>query len=73
MVPHQAKDSAWHTKGGNLVFAVTTYVCSVVQPSDQNLLPSSHHVFACFGSSHPPLPEERWEDPFSGFQQLAAG
>lgn len=28
MVPHHAKDSAWHTKGGNLVFAVTTHILS---------------------------------------------
>lgn len=73
MVPHHAKDSTWHTKGGKLVFAATTYILSSGPALWPEPPPFLSCVFACFGSSHPPLPEERWEDPFGGFQQLAAG
>jgi hypothetical protein len=35
--------------------------------------PFSLHSLICARCSRPPLPEERWEDPFGGFQQPAAG
>lgn len=35
--------------------------------------PSPIIHWSVLGSSHPPLPEEWWEDSFGGFQQPAAG
>lgn len=58
---------------------MNTYGSSDTQPCDLEAL---EHRTACppylivywsvLGSSHPPLPEEWWEDPFGGFQQPAA-
>lgn len=69
-----AKDSSWHTKGNQSTFVVPTHVVS----SGPALWPEGHLALSLclcsiFGSSHPPLPEGWWEDPFGGFQQLAAG
>lgn len=63
-------------------------VLTYVRLSNDPALPSSpggcaaqNHALSLYliirwpvlGSSHPPLPEEWWEDSFGGFQQPAAG